>query len=367
VKRAVRIAMIAAGVCVSVIARLPAQGLAVEVSAGRIVYDPLSASLGTGNLMGTVRFDSARGPWVYGSTAVPLRDGDPAWAAFGASGRLSPDAMKSRRVSAGIEAGAHAFLFRDTTVSMNGTGAAIDAIPFLSVPIGAAQLEARAGWRGQTLSYGAATGIRRGVFETGGRVTAGQRVRLQGDVRWVHASEGTFPFAGATVVYGPTRLQLWGQAGKWLSDTLDEAAWAAGTSIPIGGRATLWAAVRQDPPDPLYWYVTRRTWNVGITRRLGRSPSPLQPASRADDGGVWIRISHDEAHGGSMTVAGDFNNWSPVAMQRDGSDWAIRLQLAPGVYHYAFKSGRGEWFVPPSVAGRRDDGMGGYVAVLVVV
>jgi hypothetical protein len=36
------------------------------------------------------------------------------------------------------------------------------------------------------------------------------------------------------------------------------------------------------------------------------------------------------------------------------------------VYQYAFRSTSGEWFVPASIAGRRDDGMGGHEAVLVV-
>ena len=53
-------------------------------------------------------------------------------------------------------------------------------------------------------------------------------------------------------------------------------------------------------------------------------------------------------------------------MQREGREWLLRLPLAPGVYHYAFRSDRGQWFVPPSVPNRRDDGMGGYVAVMVV-
>ena len=67
-----------------------------------------------------------------------------------------------------------------------------------------------------------------------------------------------------------------------------------------------------------------------------------------------------------LSIAGDFNNWQVVPMQREGGVWMIRLPLPPGVYNYAFRSARGEWFVPASVAGRRDDGMGGHVAVLVV-
>jgi hypothetical protein len=53
-------------------------------------------------------------------------------------------------------------------------------------------------------------------------------------------------------------------------------------------------------------------------------------------------------------------------MQRDGDHWTYTIALAPGVYHYSFVSNTGEWFVPASVAGRKDDGMGGHVAVLVV-
>ena len=37
-----------------------------------------------------------------------------------------------------------------------------------------------------------------------------------------------------------------------------------------------------------------------------------------------------------------------------------------GRYHYAFVAEDGTWFVPESVPGRQDDGMGGHVAVLVV-
>ncbi|HEY8485417.1 MAG TPA: hypothetical protein VIL13_12465 [Longimicrobiales bacterium] len=42
------------------------------------------------------------------------------------------------------------------------------------------------------------------------------------------------------------------------------------------------------------------------------------------------------------------------------------MKVAPGVYHYAFVTADGKWFVPESVPGRKDDGMGGHVAVLVV-
>jgi hypothetical protein len=40
--------------------------------------------------------------------------------------------------------------------------------------------------------------------------------------------------------------------------------------------------------------------------------------------------------------------------------------LDPGIYHYAFRTAGGEWFVPESTPGRRDDGFDGFVAILVV-
>jgi hypothetical protein len=53
-------------------------------------------------------------------------------------------------------------------------------------------------------------------------------------------------------------------------------------------------------------------------------------------------------------------------MARDGSRWTYTAHLDPGVYHYSFVGEDGTWFVPESVPGRQSDGMGGYVAVLVV-
>ena len=53
-------------------------------------------------------------------------------------------------------------------------------------------------------------------------------------------------------------------------------------------------------------------------------------------------------------------------MRREGDQWVIRIPLAAGVYNYAFRGSDGQWFVPASVPGRRDDGFGGHVAVLVV-
>jgi hypothetical protein len=53
-------------------------------------------------------------------------------------------------------------------------------------------------------------------------------------------------------------------------------------------------------------------------------------------------------------------------MQRSGNHWVYTVALKPGVYNYAFVDPNGDWFVPEKHPGRKQDGMGGEVAVLVV-
>lgn len=344
-----------------------AQAWLVDVSAGRTIYDPVSVNLGSNNLAGTIRFDGRSDDWIYGAAGVPLGDQDPFWGAAGAGGRFALPRSDTRRVTLGVETGAHGFTFRDPVIQYTGTGGTLEAIPFAGVSAGSGRIELRGGWRGHSLSY-SGTRQSRGVFETGARVAfdADASVRLQADARWVHASEGTFPFLGGSLSYGGAPLQVWAQAGKWVSDLLDEVSWGGGVGIGLGTMSTVWANIRQDAPDPLYWNAPRRSWSVGVTRRLGRPPAPLMPAPRIDGGNVLIRIRQQDAPDGTVSIAGDFNNWRPAAMQREGNEWVIRLPIAAGVYNYAFRSSTGTWFVPASAAGRRDDGMGGHVAVLVV-
>jgi hypothetical protein len=341
------------------------QAWSVDLSAGQIVYNPAAINVGTNNLAGSVKYDARREAWVYGTAAAPLGNDAPVWGGLGAGGRFTPSGSEARRATVGVEFGAHGFTFRDAVIDRIGTGGILEAISFASLSAGAGRFEVRGGWRGQALSF---TGVteNRGVFETGGRASYGSTIRLQADARWVHASEGTYPFIGASLLYGGSPLSLWGHAGKWLSTELHEIAWAGGVSVAMNNRASVWASVQQEAPDPLYWNAPRRSWSAGVTQRIGRTRAATVPAPRAEAGGVVIRVPISETPAGDLQIAGSFNNWQVVPMQREEREWVIRLPLAAGVYQYAFRSAKGEWFVPSSITARRDDGMGGQVAVLVV-
>jgi len=303
---------------------------------------------------------------------VPFGGTDSRWGGFGIGDRLVHSASSSGRVNIGADLGAHGFVFHDAVVDQTGKGGFAEAMPFVQLPAGLAIFEAGAGWRGQSLSYSGTVDTRH-VFESRARASYGPADAgphgwtVEGNARWVRASEGSFPFFGGGLRYRRTPLQAWVQTGRWFSSTLDDAAWGAGVDVTLTDRLALWSSVRQEAPDPLYWNLPRRSWSVGITTEFNRL-TLTQPfaATQGAAGEVLIRLNASDVDGASVSIAGDFNGWRPMPMQLEGREWLARLQLAPGVYHYAFRSERGEWFVPPSVAGRRDDGMGGFVAILVV-
>ena len=341
-----------------------AQGWSVDVGAGRFVYDAVSANVPSDNVTAAIRYDAQRDAWVFGAAGIPLGDQDTFWAAAGAGGRLLAPA-NAGPFGFGADLTAQGYSFLDRLADARGTGGTIEAIPFIRVAGGDASLELRGGVRGHTLSY-AGERESRGVAEAGARAGYGDMVRIEGEARWVRSAEGGYPFAGGSVAWRTPALQLWAQGGKWLDTDLNDVSWGTGASLSLGARTTFWATVRQEAPDPLYWNPSRRTWSIGLTYRLQRLPPVLAPAPRTQDGRVVVRVRAADAPEGDVFIAGDFNNWQPEPMTREGTDWVIQLALAPGVYHYSFRSAQGEWFVPVSTSGRRDDGFGGHVAVVVV-
>jgi hypothetical protein len=265
----------------------------------------------------------------------------------------------------GADVAVHAYSFRDAVVDEAGTGGIAEAMPFVRLTTGLGFVEGHGGWRGHVLSLAGGRDTRR-VLETGARAGYGLHVRVEGNAKWVHAPEGTFPFAGVGATYGGSPVQAWAHTGKWLHADVNQWDWGGGLAVTLGGRFSVWANVRQQAPDPLYWNTTRRTWSVGATRRLGRVAPPIRPVRAATSGAVSVTLALADAPSGQISIAGDFNNWEPAPMELRDDHWIVRLPLGPGVYHYAFRSAAGVWFVPPSTPGRRDDGMGGQVAVLMV-
>jgi hypothetical protein len=349
---------------------LVAQGWAADVYAGHAVHDPVSAEIGTSNAVLGIRRSGGVGNWLYVSGALPLAAEDPLWAATGIGFRPS---VGGRPWSVGAEISVHAYVYSDRSSGLSpglaGRGATAQALPFVSLQAGPARVELLSGVAHHSHVFSGQRGSRT-LHESAARFILGRNGLLEvvGETRYLRAEEGNYPYGGASLSLRQGHVATWGGFGHWFSDVVTDLSWHAGASLDLGSRSELWLSLRQDPPHPLYWNDARRSWNAGLRYRFGqRAPAPL-PAPYApvvSGGRVTIRIPVSESRE-APDIAGDFSRWALVPMTRSGDHWAVTLELGPGVYHYAFRSKGGEWFVPLSVAGRREDGFGGHVAMLVV-
>jgi hypothetical protein len=348
----------------SVPAPLWAQEWTLDLYLGRAIYDPVSAAVGANNGVLGLRYHGLDGDWFYLSAAAPIDGVAPLWGALGAGRRLT---LGAGRFSAGIDLGAHGHGYRNTAARISGAGATLQALPFAVLGEGAARLELRSG----LLHYrGGAAGLTeaRTLHDSGARLTlrASSALELGGEARYVRVAGRNYPYFGASAALAHGRGEFWASTGRWTSEALPDLSWSIGASLQLGRYYETWAAIRQEPSDPLYWNSARQSWNIGVSRRLGRiAPAAAPVPAEISNGRVVIRIPLSESRTAPF-LAGDFTGWKPVAMDRAGEFWVASLALKPGVYHYAFRTARGKWFVPETVPGRRADGFGGFVAVLTV-
>jgi len=175
----------------------------------------------------------------------------------------------------------------------------------------------------------------------------------------------TYTGGSGIVTHGP--VSAWAGAGHWVDMPGSGVPWVVGATIRPHPRLAVNASRRREAFDPLYLREPQTSWSVGLSIRIGepRTTARALPVAGFDDGRVTIRVAAADCPP-TPRIAGDFNGWEPQPMWRAGDYWAFTAALPPGVYNYAFVDADGRWFVPDSVPGRRDDGMGGHVAVLVV-
>lgn len=267
----------------------------------------------------------------------------------------------------GLPLGSGGPLGQGAEPSLSGWGASAEVTPLLAVGRGPLRVEARGGGAHYHSDF-RDHAFDRSVGVAHLRVSVAPRpslhLSLDGSGYW--AEEGTYPYVGASAVVAGSRASARASVGTWLDDGIETVPWSLGTSVDALDRVSLEASVRRDAVDPLFLTPARTSWSVGVSVRLSDLPRAAAPVpSRYEDGEATIVLPAGDA-GEAPRVAGDFNDWTAEPMIRDGDHWSFRVRIEPGVYYYAFVSADGEWFVPESVPGRKDDGFGGHTAVLVV-
>ena len=376
---------VAIGALVLVLHAAPARAQELRASArfGRIAFDGAPAgNAGASSLALGLGWTAPR-ERLTASAAIPVEGGGPAWAALGGWKRLETRGQ----AGALLDLGAHGFVQRQvqsepgpggplpgplgSTIPFEnqrfGIGAGAEAMAGAWFGIGrGGRVELRAGGAAQRSQLGDAVSDR-ALPSADLRLSLGALpFTLVGEMRGWLDDGATLAHGGATLQYAAGPVLLWGAAGAWVSGGVDGADWSAGGSLMVNHLIEINAGGRGNSFDPLYRSTTATSVWAGFSVRLGGTSLALAPVpARYVDGRATIRIDARQVDG-VPSIAGDFTNWKPVPMQRQGASWIWAGLLPPGVYHYAFVTEDGTWFVPASVPGRKDDGMGGHVAVLVV-
>jgi hypothetical protein len=350
---------------------------------GRVSYQgaPTGASASSSAVVGLGR--TGLRDWFGVSAAIPLGE-DPFWAVLGGWKRLET------RGNGGLllDLTGHGFIQRQGTTTAGDP--APGPLPFLPKPTAPLTSDPDGeGVGGEAMAGGFAGSTR---FRLESRVgVAAQRSRLSGVTReralptgdarvslaldpvtlqaesrgWLDDNT-THAYVGTTLQYARGPFQLWGSLGQWVAGGLDRTAWSAGAGAAVAPGIELQLGGRGNAFDPLYLSATETSYWAGLSLHVGGGRGLGAPVpTRSRDGRAVVSLPARAAKG-RPSIAGDFTGWKPVPMQRDGARWTYTEKLEPGTYHYAFVAEDGTWFVPESVAGRQDDGMGGHVAVLVV-
>ena len=366
-----------------VIALVPpasAQGWTTEARFGRHAFDlsptgaPSSTTLSFG--LGAAQGDSRFGL----SAGVPMGAEEPWW---GATDLRDRSELELGAVTIGVETAGQGFVQRyarsvetpggplqPPTLTEDvtwGWGVAAQVLPFVGASVGAIDLEARLGGSIYRTGLGDRSASRAVLLgDVRAATMISDRTVLSGEARRFAAEDGQWTYAGVGVAGTFNAVDAWVKAGRWLGADAN-TPWAGGASLRLGHATDLFFEARRDILDPLYGSTARESWTLGVRVGLGEPDVEVEEPVPAGYDGRTATIALDARQAGeSPRIAGDFNGWTPEPMTRAGGRWVWRGALEPGVYEYAFVDADGEWFVPASVPGRKDDGMGGHVALLIV-
>jgi hypothetical protein len=177
------------------------------------------------------------------------------------------------------------------------------------------------------------------------------------------------------------RVEIAGEAGHRVGQTSDVATdsknWYSGTVMMwVAPRAAFVVGGGTQPSNPARGIPARTFGTVGMTYAF--SPTKYSvPVTQIDvarianfetksigDGmqRILVRVARVE----SVDVMGDFSDWSPMTMVRQGRDlWEITVPMGPGRHQINIRTDGGKWVAPPGLP-KTNDGISGEVGVLIV-
>lgn len=362
---------------------LHSQELRANARVGTMAHDhaPTGGTATSSLVVGLALLDDRS--WLGASAAVPAGVA-PRWAVLGGSHRITGRG----RAGLLLDLAAHGFLQHDPdggdpggpplaglptpldpsspdAPDLSGSGVGGEVQLGVRAPAGPLRLEARGGG---AVQYSRLAGTARDhalpVADLRVQLPLGP-IALGAESRAWFGDNGVHALATATLVYAHPAVQAWASVGRWFRGGVGHTAWGVAGSATVVEGVALQAGGRGRTFDPLYGSLTGTSVWGGVSLRLAGAHGPASTSPRIVRGEAVIRVPAGR-EADAPSVAGDFSGWAPVRMVREGRSWVHRVSLEPGVYSYAFVSPDGRWYVPDGHPGRKADGMGGHVAVLVV-
>lgn len=179
-------------------------------------------------------------------------------------------------------------------------------------------------------------------------------------------------FTGGTATMWATRgpVGFGVSAGAWSTPRGREGAFSGSVALNAGA-VMLRADIGRTPTDPLFGTPASFAASVGASVRLtgretARRRPPIVELTDAPGAGQHARFRLHRPTAHAVALAGDFTDWRPRPMVRDGDDWSLDLDISPGVHHFAFLVDGRDWVVPAEAPGAAEDEWGRRNATLVI-
>lgn len=352
-------------------APLTAQGAELTIGAAHMA-DPSGAGRSGLRIAPSFGRSAPRGAWRAGAS-VFLAEGDRAWVGAGADANATVAA--SGRVAATVEASAAAETVGDglwasaarfaPAARIAGASWGASAGPVLGVSY-AREAAARESW--PRLPFGAAdergaasralVGCRATAWAASGRsggAAAWSASSLDG-AAWREASLRLRHRAGALELEASGGMRHGALDDRWVSGSV---------SLRLREPLTVTAALGGHPSDPLVARAGGSFAALSLSYSPGRGAGgrgPVPPARVAPPPRV-VTVSIAAPRGAEVTIAGDWNRWTPERLARrpDGR-YAADLTLPAGTYRFIVRV-NGEARVPDGYPSE-SDAFGGRSALL---
>jgi hypothetical protein len=173
---------------------------------------------------------------------------------------------------------------------------------------------------------------------------------------------------------GPHELTLSWTSRRGLGGTdASYGALSAGGVLQLTERVALLGGVGRQLADPLRGLPQADVLTIAGRLSLGSKPLPVMQRSAiaqaqvvpAAGGGGELSIRVFASDTMVVDIAGDFSDWQPIPLEREGAFWVARVMLPSGKYRVAVRVNHGGWRAPRNLARIRDD-YGGESGLVVI-